>query len=616
MKKIIIGAFLLLSLNSFAQGNKYKVEIDLTATSDDQVPVTIYPPVSDSAFVEYHMAKIVPGTYSISDFGRFVADLKAVDAEGNALDVEQLSTNRWKIANGGKLHKITYNVNDTWDKFDGYDSNIVFEPGGTNINAEENAFVMNTFGFIGYVSGQQFLPYELTIKHQENTFGATALKKEAISTTEDLYTAQDFNFLADGPIMYCVPDTISKQIANAKILISVFSPNNVLSSADVMDRVYDLMIAQSKFLGGELPVDRYAYLIYLNDEMTLTGSMGALEHSYSSLYSLPEAGADMIGQTVRDVAAHEFFHIVTPLNIHSEEIGKFNYIEPKMSQHLWLYEGVTEYNSMLVQVQYNLYGIEKFMEEIQDKLRTAEHFPNDVSFTEMSKHILEPEYEKMYGNVYYKGALIGMCLDLYLNKYSDGEKDLQWLMRELAKRYGKNVSFQDDQLFDVIEELTYPEVREFLDTYVAGDAPLPIEEVLSWAGIKYIPNMEVKEVTVGGLGLNINDDREIYIDNLDKANEFADKMGFEVGDVLLEFNGQELTLATARQVMEGFKTSTKPGDKVKALVRREIKGKQKEKKLKAKAMEIEKKEKHFLELMPEPTEEQYKMLRAWVVAGV
>jgi predicted metalloprotease with PDZ domain len=44
-----------------------------------------------------------------------------------------------------------------------------------------------------------------------------------------------------------------------------------------------------------------------------------------------------------DVVSHEFFHIVTPLSIHSKEIQDFDYNDPKMSQHLWMYEGVTEY---------------------------------------------------------------------------------------------------------------------------------------------------------------------------------------------------------------------------------------------------------------------------------
>ncbi len=617
MKKLLIGAFGLVLMNTSFSQEKYQVNIDLSATADDKVPVEVYVPLSDSEFVEYHMAKVVPGTYSISDFGRFVSEFKAFDNAGNELTAENISTNKWKIANSGKLAKISYLVDDTWDEFDGYGDNIIFEPGGTNINKEENAFVLNTFGFIGYINGQKFVPYEVSIKHNESIYGATALQKEAVSATEDKYFADDFNYLADGPIMYSVPDTVTRKIANAEIIVSVVSPNKMLSAKDVMDNIYDLMVAQSNYLGGELPVDRYAYLIYLNDESTLSGSMGALEHSYSSVYSLPEAGADRIGQTVRDVAAHEFFHIVTPLNIHSEEIGKFNYIEPEMSKHLWLYEGVTEYSSMHVQVKYNLYGPDKFMSEIQDKLRVAERFPS-VSFTEMSERILEPEFEKMYSNVYYKGALIGMCVDLYLIKYSKGEKDLQWLMRELAKKYGKEISFQDDELFDVIEELTYPEVRAFLDTYVAGNEPLPIAEVLGWAGINYTEEKTVKQTSSfrSGIGITLNEDREIMVEEVDPESAFATALGYQTGDVITAINGMEFNLGTAQEVIEAYQEEVNVGDKVKIVVKRETKkGKIKEKTLKAKALEVDTTVKHFLELDQNPSEEQYRVLQSWIVAG-
>ena len=617
MKKLLFGALGLMMVSATFAQDKYQVKIDLTAAANDQVPVEVIIPQSDDELVEYHMAKVVPGTYSISDFGRFVSDFKAFDKDGNELPYENVSTNKWQIENGGKLHKITYLVDDTWDLFSNYGDNIIFEPGGTNINRKENVFVINTFGFIGYIDGQKFVPYELTIEHKESTFGATALKKETISKTTDSYFADDFNYLADGPIMYSVPDTITRKIANAEIIVSVFSPNDMLSAKEVMDNIYDLMDAQSKYLGGELPVERYAYLIYLNDQSTISGGMGALEHSYSSVYSLPEAGADRIGQTVRDVAAHEFFHIVTPLNIHSKEIGQFNYIEPKMSKHLWLYEGITEYSSMHVQVKYNLYGPDKFMSEIQDKLRVAERFPL-VSFTEMSERILEPEYEKMYTNVYYKGALIGMCLDLYLIKYSNGQKDLQWLMRELAKKYGKEVSFDDDELFAVIEELTYPEVGEFLKTYVSGNTPLPIEKVLDWAGINYTEEKTIKQTSSfrSGIEITLNQDREIIIEQVDPASSFAADLGYEEGDVILEINGMEFNLGTIQEVVETYHETIEVGDKVKIVVRREGKnGKMKDKKLKAKAIEIDTIVKHFLELDTDPSEEQYRVLQSWIIAG-
>ncbi|MEP1890036.1 MAG: hypothetical protein ABJJ14_00100 [Cyclobacteriaceae bacterium] len=124
-----LGA-ILISLSSLAQNSEsYQVEIDLTATNDDKVPVTIQVPTLTEEVVEYHMAKIVPGTYSISDFGRFVSEFKAFDASGVELTVEGISTNRWKITDGTKLAKISYLVDDTRDETETYNAdskNVVF----------------------------------------------------------------------------------------------------------------------------------------------------------------------------------------------------------------------------------------------------------------------------------------------------------------------------------------------------------------------------------------------------------------------------------------------------------------------------------------------------------
>ncbi|MDW3195544.1 MAG: peptidase M61 [Cytophagales bacterium] len=600
------------------QEAKYQVSLDLINVIDDQVKVTIIPPKMEEDVAEYHMAKIVPGTYSISDFGRFVVDFQAFDSEGGALEVNKVSTNKWQISNARALAKLTYKVHDTFDAFEAYDGgseNIVFEPGGTNIEPERNVFVINTFGFVGYFKGHKFHPYELTISHKEEVEGATALEKVGSTETTDTYTARDFNFLADGPLMYSVPDIATKKLANAEILVSVFSPNKALSAQDVMDKISDLMEAQSKYLGGELPVERYAYLIYLLDGPTLSGAMGALEHSYSSVYSLPEGGADQIGQTVRDVAAHEFFHIVTPLNIHSEQIGNFDYIDPKMSKHLWLYEGCTEYAAMHVQAKYGLYDGDKFLEEIQDKMRTRDQFPKDVPFTVMSERILEEKYEPMYSNVYYKGALIGMCLDLQLLKLSDGKYDLQNLMRDLAEKYGPEKSFEDDKLFDEIVALTYPEIGDFLRTYVSGEEELPLQEYLRWAGIDYEPERQVETFSLGQIGLNVNEDREIFVTTTASMNDFGKAMGYEEGDVLKSINGEEISLATIERVLGSYGEGMEEGDKVKVEVYREVNGKRKRLKLKAKSVKTTRTERHFLKFTENPSEDQQYLRDSWLNAN-
>jgi predicted metalloprotease with PDZ domain len=64
-------------------------------------------------------------------------------------------------------------------------------------------------------------------------------------------------------------------------------------------------------------------------------------YSYYSCFTRTNAKEELV-KSMMDVVSHEFFHIVTPLSIHSKEIQYFDY-NPKMSEHLWMYEGVTEY---------------------------------------------------------------------------------------------------------------------------------------------------------------------------------------------------------------------------------------------------------------------------------
>ena len=611
MKNLIIPFFLFFSLWSYAQ-DKYVVEVDLIHVKDDQVRISINTPQVAKEEVEFQMAKIVPGTYSISDFGRFINDFQAFDAEGNNMEVERISTNRWLIKHAKVLNKITYLVHDTFDDFEGYGENIVFEPGGTNIEAERNVFVINPFGFIGYLDGLKFKAYELSVLHRPQINAASALEKTVLNDTIDLFKARDFNFLADGPIMYCKPDISTKKLANAEVMVSVFSPNGLLSSKTVLNHISDLMEAQSQYLGGKLPVDRYAYLIYLMDGSSLSGSMGALEHSYSSLYILPEAGIAQLGETIRDVAAHEFFHIVTPLNIHSREIGNFNYINPRMSKHLWLYEGCTEYAAMHVQAKYGLYTDEDFLDGIAEKIEVSNQFPKDVSFTEMSRRILEDDFQDMYVNVYYKGALIGMCLDLYLLKYSVGKYDLQDLMNNLSEKYGPTVSFEDDGLFDEIEQLTFPEVGNFLRTYVEGNKELPLQQCLSWAGVDYQTNITIEEFTLGNIPLSLGDEQRLKITDVDNLNEFGKAMGYQKDDQIFSIRGKEVDITNAQEIFENYGEGLEVGDMIKMTVLRKKNNKIKKVKLKAKAIKIEKTGLDKIEFNENPTDEQITIRNAWL----
>lgn len=556
------------------------------------------------------MPKIIPGTYSISDFGRFVSEFTAVDSSGTELPVMELDENRWEISNASHLSRISYKVDDT---FDGSKGKNIFEPGGTNIEAGKN-FILNTFGVFGYLKGFENRAFNLIVTKPEGFYGSTSL--ERLSTGEesvDVFTAPDYFEFHDSPIMYCLPDTASIQVANARVEVSVYSPNNIISSSYVLEQVKDVLLATRDYLEDSLPVNRYSILIYLLDKMSNSGGFGALEHSYSTLFVLPETDPAYLASTLRDITAHEFLHIITPLNIHSEQIHDFNFIEPKMSRHLWLYEGCTEYTSHLVQVRAGLTSEEEFLNVIRQKMFNADNFNHDISFTQLSKGALD-KYEDQYLNVYEKGALIGMCVDLKLLIHSNGKYGLKDLMKDLAMRYGKDEPFEDDRLFKEIADLTFPEMELFLETYVGGTESLPFESLLEEAGIIYKAQHYLEIPTAGNINLNINESTSrIVVTDENGLNAFGKKLGIKKGDELVSWNGLPADLENFGIAVENFRKTVRKGDKVEVEVMRPTKkGDFKLKKLKARAIMITENEIHYLTPNPSPSTDQSKIKKAWI----
>jgi predicted metalloprotease with PDZ domain len=260
-----------------------------------------------------------------------------------------------------------------------------------------------------------------------------------------------------------------------------------------------------------------------------------------------------------------------------------------MSKHLWLYEGMTEYSAHHVQVKYGLIPIDQFLYVFQNKMEEAQRFYNDtLSFTFMSEHVLDSMYHDQYANVYAKGALIGMCLDILLRYYSNGKYGTQDLMADLSKKYGKNNSFKDELLFNEIEKLTFPEIRLFLEKFVAGTISLPFEEVFDKVGLTYKAKFQRTIYSIGGISIGINPKNDrIIIYDISEMNEFGDAMKYKEGDEIIEFNGQIITSSTAQNILTTYPETVKDGDKlIVKVIRRSKKGKEKIKILKAKQRKI------------------------------
>lgn len=593
----------------------YHFSLDLTKVKKDQLKVTLIPPAVKSAAgaaneIVYHLPKIVPGTYANYDFGRFVSDFTVLDKSGKPIPVEKLDDNSWKITKADQMAQIVYTVDDSYDTELG---NTIFEPAGTSIDSGK-VFALNTHGFFGYFDQMKKMKYEIQVKKPRDFYGSTSLISVESTPTQDTYVTDSYMDLTDAPMLYNRPDTTVLKIGGADILVSVYSPNGVANSKDIANNIQELLTAQKEYMGGKLPIKKYAFIIYLFDKPTQSGAMGALEHSYSSFYCLPEARPELLTQTIRDVSSHEFFHTLTPLSIHSEEIGDFDYNQPQMSKHLWLYEGVTEYSAGHMQIKYGLIDLPTYLEMLNEKINTSiSSFNDTLPFTVMSKQCLDV-YKEQYGNVYQKGALIGMCLDIKLRSLSGGKYGIQNMMADLSKVYGKQQSFKDDELFDQITKLTYPEIRQFFARYVEGNEPLPLKETFQQVGLELKGGDKTKVASLGKVSLGYNEETQrMVVANVNQLNAFGKQLGYKKGDELVALNGKTLTIETMKDVMEEYKTKTKEGDKVEILVARKGEdGKEVKTKLTAPAILVEGDSKYEVTPAAKPTPEQLALRDAWL----
>ncbi|GHA27707.1 peptidase M61 [Salinimicrobium marinum] len=550
--------------------------LDLVNVQDDKVQVTVDPERFTTEQTIFYIPKTVPGTYSVSDYGKYAEDIKAYDYDGNELEVVKLSDNSWSISNAGNLDKVTYWVNDT---FDVQGEGGIYSMAGTNILEGEN-FLLNLHGFVGYFENMTEEEYRLEIKRPSDLIAGSALNVATTHTAEDgsfktdIYNLDRYFEVTDNPIMYAEPDTVSFDVQGMEVLLNVYSPNNKFSAQELKPAVERMVRAQKDFLGEIDQTSKYAILLYLSATpgQDDAGNFGALEHHTSTVVVMPETMEQSdLEQSLTDIISHEFFHIITPLSIHSEEVHFFDFNDPKMSQHLWLYEGVTEYFANLFQVNQDLIDNQEFYERMHDKIKVSQRFDDTVPFTVMSANILEDEYKDSYYNVYQKGALIGMALDIRLRELSNGNMGLLDLMKKLTEKYGKDRPFQDDQLISDIVELTYPEIQEFFDKYVTGETPIPYNEFFQKTGLE----MRKGEVSVGYFikdqatpYITLNEQGSILIRDDAELNSFHTQLGLETGDVIKSINGQKYNAQNVYDLITASQ-NWKEGEEITATVMRE-----------------------------------------------
>ena len=541
------GFYLIFSALAWAiPPDTLKVGLDLTRVNSDRLQVNLSWNGPRKSTFSYQLPRMVPGTYAVYDFGRFVDSL-FYWKNNQAFFLTPSEALHWEIP--AEADSLYYWVHDSFD-----DTNWlkrVFEPAGTSFEADK-VFLLNLHGLIGYVSGRENdLPYSIQLRLPSGFVAASGTEVHSKGNLVWL-NHKNYHQVVDHPILAGPLDVVHLNVGNCKIEVAVYHEKKAVQAQEIAEVLQPLMHGIQSYLGGELPVQKYSFLFYLSHEFK--PSAGALEHGTSSVYFLPVITKEYLMNMVKDIAAHEFFHILTPLNLHSEQIHYFDYENPKMSRHLWLYEGATEYSSALVQVRSGLMSPDDFLDWIQEKILGAAPYGDALSFTELSLNCLK-ETKAQYGNVYQKGALLAMALDLWIRKSYPGY-GFPDLMKNLMKVYGPDRPFADSLLIQEITEMyPSPELKAFFNQHVEGNQPFGIlqsstsnpssdlKAALALAGIEY-QNRDSLSCIDPGFDVDklVWDGREnkAYVASRSHLTALGKRKGLRMGDFIVSVGDLEI----------------------------------------------------------------------------
>ncbi|MGE5621232.1 MAG: peptidase [archaeon] len=506
--------------------------VRLSSDGSHTISVTLIPEKLSAENNIYQFASTAPGTYQRMDIGRFIKQFKAFDISGKEITSTHSSLNQWTVSDPARVSRIEYTVTTTMDT--PVDSNVVYPMCGSML--ENDNALLNGQTYAGYFKGKQSSPVRIKFEYPRNWIIGTALEKDA----DGFYKAENFDKVVDSPVLMGKLTRSSLSVDGTGVDIYTYSLSGKITSDSLTGSIKDILKAESEFMEG-LPVKKYTFLFHFGKM-----SYGAWEHNFSSGYTMKDRSLSPdYKEILSTFIAHEFYHIFTPITLHSELVSHFNYEKPVMSQHLWLYEGVTEWATNTMLLRAKMITPEDYLNRISEKLDQSKGFAANVSLRDLGLNSIS--MQSRYADIYARGAIVAGLLDLRLLELSHGKRGLREVLHELSQDYGMNKPFSEADFFEEFTRRTYPEIEDFFNKYIIGNEPLPVAEFFGKIGIDYKEFAGYDSTRArSGLSLGVADNK-IAVNNIDTLQSAAD---IRKGDIVIRVMGDTLTMQNVMQKTE------------------------------------------------------------------
>ncbi|MBZ0264558.1 PDZ domain-containing protein [bacterium] len=506
-----------------------------------------------------------PGSYLIREYSQNILSFHATDEYSNPLKMELAAKDRWKVLHDdGATIQIQYEI---------YGGTLSVR---TPYITSTRACWTPTALFVTPLD-EEFSQYKVEVilpdsweanmlmdrdEGTENVWTANTLDQfydaagiaGPLETHHFEYGGKDHFLIFDGPANYDAVEIVEKLKKTVEATEKIFRGNSPLPASGI---------------SPILPYPEYTFLVSLEPKH------GGLEHLRGTHLVWPrhEFRTEEDIQDFMSLCAHEYFHLWNVKRIRPEPLGPFNYQEENYTRNLWIVEGITSYYDLLIPARAGIYDTKKLFKQFEKEIHRLQASPGRIHQTlEASSqeawikfYRAEENFRNSQISYYNKGALVALLLDGHLRQETNGEKNLDDVMRTLWHDYQTSGKGYEERggFEDAVLRTTGVDVTSMLDDYIRDTVELNYAPWLELMGLKF-EHPEKPEPWLG-IDWSVMDGR-IFMKTV-RTGTPAGKAGLSNGDELIAIDDYRVLPGKYQE----FLSRMEIGEKVQFMINRDRK---------------------------------------------
>jgi predicted metalloprotease with PDZ domain len=538
----ILTTLLLLAAAAGAQAQvAYQLRISDAAQHLAEVKAT-FPAASGPLDVQ--MPNWRTGRYQILNLANGVRQFKAVDGKGRALAVDKTDKASWRVAaTPGETVTVSYEL---------YANTL----GERTRHIDDTHAYLDASGVFVYSKASRAQP--ATVKLEVPAGWASRSGMDSCGA--HCFSAPNYDLLIDSPIETGVHEFHTFDVAGRTIELAIWGRGNYDSKKMVED-LKKVVAEGGRMFDNKWPFQRYLFIVHATD-----GASGATEHINSTViqqkrwaFAKRKDYLDFIS-----TAAHEFFHTWNVKAYRPKEMVPYDYQKENYNTLLWVAEGHTEYFADLMLLRTGLSKREEFMEQLSKVIDDYRHQPG--RFQQTAAESSFDEWMAVGGerarnaqvNIYTKGQLLALMMDIELRRQSGGAKGLEDVHRQLYAKHSVAQGGYDAQAVQAaLRTVSGQDWRGWWKQYVEGVAEIPFDSLLKSVGLQQLADVgkddDYKEQWWAGWRLKEGSDPALVAEV--ERDSPAWTAGVVAGDTLVAVNGIKVNAADIREKLVLSKTA-------------------------------------------------------------